>query len=60
MDNICSKKIEYKPLYYHQLRKSKEKNTKQESNIKNNLEIILKSLIKDNLINIYSTDKWNN
>jgi len=61
VDEICSKRINYKPLYYYQLRK-REKNIpkKIQKMTKNNLEFVLAKFIKDNLIEIYPPDMWKN
>ncbi|XP_026809873.1 uncharacterized protein LOC113551681 [Rhopalosiphum maidis] len=59
VDKICSKEIENKPLYYYQLKNSKQNYLNDiPKTTRNNLEIILTSLIKDSLINIFPSNTW--
>jgi len=61
VDKICSKDIDCPPLYYYQLRNSKKKTQKEISKTtKHNIENILTTIIKDNLIDIYPLDTWKN
>jgi len=59
VDKICSKEIEHKPLYYYQLKNSKQNDTNDISKaMRDNLDTILTSLIRDSLINIFSSNTW--
>ncbi|XP_025195925.1 LOW QUALITY PROTEIN: uncharacterized protein LOC112595057 [Melanaphis sacchari] len=59
VDKICSKEIDNKPLYYYQLKNSKQNYQNDISKTtRNNLETILTSLIRDSLINIFPSNTW--
>lgn len=59
VDKICSKEIENKPLYYYQLKNSKQNDKNDVSKTtRDNLENILTSLIRDSLISIFSSNTW--
>lgn len=61
MDKICSNETGSKPLYYCQLKNYKKKiPEKILKKTKNNLEVILTTIIKNSLIEIYPLDIWKN